>query len=54
VKELDELPPSLGEMPSIVKVKNWYAESFQVNKNKIVKKGEREKTRRKRVKIRYG
>ncbi|EIE82940.1 [Pyruvate dehydrogenase [lipoamide]] kinase [Rhizopus delemar RA 99-880] len=29
VKELDELPPSLGEMPSIVKVKNWYAQSFE-------------------------
>ena len=31
VKELDELPRSLGEMPSIVRVKNWYAQSFQVN-----------------------
>lgn len=30
VKELDELPPNLGEMPSIVKVKNWYAQSFEV------------------------
>ncbi|CAO3624008.1 unnamed protein product [Mucor hiemalis] len=29
VKELDELPRSLGEMPSIIKVKNWYAQSFQ-------------------------
>ncbi|RCH89230.1 hypothetical protein CU098_008819 [Rhizopus stolonifer] len=29
VKELDELPQSLGEMPSIIKVKNWYAQSFQ-------------------------
>ncbi|PHZ09955.1 alpha-ketoacid dehydrogenase kinase [Rhizopus microsporus ATCC 52813] len=29
VKELDELPPNLGEMPSIVKVKNWYAQSFE-------------------------
>ncbi|KAG1460394.1 hypothetical protein G6F56_005957 [Rhizopus delemar] len=29
VKELDELPPSLGEMPSIIKVKNWYAQSFE-------------------------
>lgn len=30
VKELDELPPNLREMPSIVKVKNWYAQSFEV------------------------
>lgn len=30
VKELDELPRSLGDMPSIIKVKNWYAQSFQV------------------------
>ncbi|KAI8981495.1 hypothetical protein BDB01DRAFT_794315 [Pilobolus umbonatus] len=29
VKELDELPPSLGDMPSIIRVKNWYAQSFQ-------------------------
>ncbi|GAO52007.1 alpha-ketoacid dehydrogenase kinase [Saitoella complicata NRRL Y-17804] len=29
VKELDELPNQLNEMPSIIKVKNWYAESFQ-------------------------
>ncbi|KAI9354022.1 hypothetical protein BD770DRAFT_392932 [Pilaira anomala] len=29
VKELDELPRSLGDMPSIIKVKNWYAQSFQ-------------------------
>ncbi|KAI9472275.1 MAG: hypothetical protein EXX96DRAFT_583492 [Benjaminiella poitrasii] len=29
VKELDELPQSLGEMPSILKVKDWYAQSFQ-------------------------
>jgi pyruvate dehydrogenase kinase 2/3/4 len=29
VKELEELPRSLSQMPSIVKVKNWYAESFQ-------------------------
>ncbi|CEI87764.1 Putative [Pyruvate dehydrogenase [lipoamide]] kinase [Rhizopus microsporus] len=29
VKELDELPPNLREMPSIVKVKNWYAQSFE-------------------------
>ncbi|PWZ03433.1 alpha-ketoacid dehydrogenase kinase, partial [Testicularia cyperi] len=28
VKELDELPHDLSKMPSIVKVKNWYAQSF--------------------------
>lgn len=30
VKELDELPYNLSEMPSIRKVKNWYAQSFEV------------------------
>jgi pyruvate dehydrogenase kinase 2/3/4 len=30
VKELDELPHNLSTMPSIRKVKNWYAQSFQV------------------------
>ncbi|KAI8376461.1 mitochondrial branched-chain alpha-ketoacid dehydrogenase kinase-domain-containing protein [Radiomyces spectabilis] len=29
VKELEELPKSLSRMPSIIKVKNWYAQSFQ-------------------------
>ncbi|KDN45468.1 alpha-ketoacid dehydrogenase kinase [Tilletiaria anomala UBC 951] len=29
VKELDDLPRSAGEMPSIIKVKNWYAQSFE-------------------------
>ncbi|GLB45101.1 putative dehydrogenase [Lyophyllum shimeji] len=29
VKELDELPHGLGEMPSMKKVKNWYAQSFE-------------------------
>ncbi|KDE04502.1 pyruvate dehydrogenase [lipoamide] kinase [Microbotryum lychnidis-dioicae p1A1 Lamole] len=29
VKELDELPHSLNKMPSIEKVKRWYAESFE-------------------------
>ncbi|THH29485.1 hypothetical protein EUX98_g4720 [Antrodiella citrinella] len=28
VKELDELPHNVGDMPSIAKVKNWYAQSF--------------------------
>jgi pyruvate dehydrogenase kinase 2/3/4 len=30
VKELDELPHNLSDMPSIKKVKNWYAQSFEV------------------------
>jgi pyruvate dehydrogenase kinase 2/3/4 len=30
VKELDELPHNLSAMPSIKKVKNWYAQSFEV------------------------
>lgn len=30
VMELNELPDGLSEMPSIVKVKQWYAESFEV------------------------
>ncbi|KAI5479181.1 hypothetical protein MNV49_004042 [Pseudohyphozyma bogoriensis] len=29
VKELDELPHNLNKMPSIEKVKRWYAESFE-------------------------
>ncbi|KAI9316809.1 hypothetical protein BX666DRAFT_1858750 [Dichotomocladium elegans] len=29
VKELDELPNRLSEMPSIITVKNWYAQSFK-------------------------
>lgn len=29
VKELDELPHNLNKMPSIEKVKKWYAESFE-------------------------
>uniref|UniRef100_A0A1D1Z7Z4 Protein-serine/threonine kinase n=1 Tax=Anthurium amnicola TaxID=1678845 RepID=A0A1D1Z7Z4_9ARAE len=29
VKELDNLPHNLSEMPSIVRVKNWYAQSFE-------------------------
>jgi pyruvate dehydrogenase kinase 2/3/4 len=30
VKELDQLPHNLSDMPSIRKVKNWYAQSFEV------------------------
>lgn len=29
VKDLDELPPDLANVPSILKVKNWYAQSFE-------------------------
>ena len=31
VRDLDELPNKLNEMPSIIKVKNWYAQSFEVS-----------------------
>jgi pyruvate dehydrogenase kinase 2/3/4 len=31
VQELDELPDGLNEMPSVIKVKDWYAQSFEVN-----------------------
>ena len=31
VKELDALPNNLNRMPSIEKVKKWYAESFEVS-----------------------
>jgi pyruvate dehydrogenase kinase 2/3/4 len=31
VKELDQLPHNLSAMPSINKVKNWYAQSFEVS-----------------------
>jgi hypothetical protein len=30
MKELDELPHNLSHMPSIIKVKEWYAQSFEV------------------------
>lgn len=30
VQELDELPDGLNEMPSVNKVKEWYAQSFEV------------------------
>jgi hypothetical protein len=32
-KELDELPHNLSSMPSIQKVKNWYAQSFEVRQH---------------------
>ena len=34
VKELDELPHNLHAMPSIKKVKNWYAQSFEVSRSR--------------------
>jgi pyruvate dehydrogenase kinase 2/3/4 len=30
VEELNHLPDGLNEMPSIKKVKDWYAQSFEV------------------------
>lgn len=33
VKELDELPNGLNKMPSIVRVKDWYAQSFEVRED---------------------
>jgi pyruvate dehydrogenase kinase 2/3/4 len=30
VQELDQLPNGLNEMPSINRVKTWYAQSFEV------------------------
>lgn len=35
VKELDALPNNLNKMPSIEKVKKWYAESFEVSINHV-------------------
>lgn len=32
MKELDELPHNLDDMPSIKKVKNWYCQSFEVSR----------------------
>jgi pyruvate dehydrogenase kinase 2/3/4 len=31
VEELNHLPDGLNEMPSIKKVKDWYAQSFEVS-----------------------
>jgi pyruvate dehydrogenase kinase 2/3/4 len=36
VRELDQLPDGLNEMPSIRKVKDWYAQSFEVRHTKVV------------------
>lgn len=31
VQELNSLPDGLGEMPSIQRVRDWYAQSFEVS-----------------------
>ena len=31
VQELEQLPDGLNEMPSVKKVTDWYAQSFEVN-----------------------
>lgn len=36
VKELDELPDGLAEMDGVRRVKEWYAESFQVRNHVLV------------------
>lgn len=46
VKELDELPHNLSEMHSIKKVKNWYAQSFEVCFSFIVFRSHRSRTHR--------
>lgn len=37
VKELDELPQGLHKMPSIEKVKRWYAQSFEVRLKSLLR-----------------
>lgn len=39
VEELNHLPDGLNEMPSIKKVKDWYAQSFEVGISEINRKG---------------
>ena len=36
VKELEKLPHNLSEMPSIIKVRNWYAQSFEVSSDSLL------------------
>ena len=38
VQELGDLPDHLNEMPSIKKVQDWYAQSFEVGVNYLLKK----------------
>jgi hypothetical protein len=35
VVELDNLPDNLSKMPSVIKVKNWYAQSFQASMSQV-------------------
>lgn len=35
VKELNELPHRLNEMPRIIRVKEWYAQSFEVSYERL-------------------
>lgn len=34
VKELQDLPDGLNDMPSIRKVQDWYAQSFEVSRSR--------------------
>ena len=36
VQELGDLPDGLNEMPSIKKVQDWYAQSFEVDPNPTI------------------
>lgn len=36
VQDLGELPDGLSEMPSIKKVQDWYAQSFEVRLNQCI------------------
>lgn len=47
VQELGTLPDHLNEMPSIKKVQDWYAQSFEVRSAAIIKDGKRNLTVRK-------
>lgn len=31
VRELEDLPDGVNDMPSVIKVKDWYAQSFEVS-----------------------
>ncbi|KAG8413936.1 [Pyruvate dehydrogenase (acetyl-transferring)] kinase isozyme 2 [Metarhizium acridum] len=37
VQELDDLPDGLNEMPSVMKVKDWYAQSFELPRPNLSK-----------------
>jgi pyruvate dehydrogenase kinase 2/3/4 len=37
VKDLVHLPDGLNEMPSITRVRDWYAQSFEVQDNRTEK-----------------